>query len=74
MVKKGEVELKTDIGKVGGLTCVGDVCFDADGSIRLKIKAGTCPPDAIKSITESVIKGRSIYVDLVADEQKEGEK
>ena len=74
MAKKREIELRTEISKIGGLRCVGDVCFDADGSIRLKIKANACPPEAVHALAESVIKGKSIYVDLESDEKKEGEK
>jgi len=58
------VKAQTKVGRAGGLSCIGNVCVDADGTIRIDLAKSECPLELVEALVRSTLQGREVVFDL----------
>ncbi len=70
--EKVRIKGRTAISDVGGLTCIGEVCFKPDGHIEIEVGKSDCPPAVIEELVKRTMKG--VEVQFVLTRPKPEEK
>ncbi len=55
--KRIKVVTGMELAFKAGLKCIGDVCFTDDGRIEVHIDRDGCPPEVLKKLVETTVKG-----------------
>ena len=65
------VVLKTDVSSIKpGLSCIGEVCFNTDGEVVVKVPRDA-DPNCARLVAESILAGKKVRFEI---ESKEAEK
>ncbi|GAG58645.1 unnamed protein product [marine sediment metagenome] len=48
-------------GDKAGLTCIGEICFNAStGKVEIELKRESCPKDFLRNLVYKVTEGREV--------------